>query len=295
VKPVNEGGTILVQFRPIFESLGYNVTYSMSGGKLYIQGEMNGRIVTFIIGEKTAIVEGKQQTLGVAPKRINGNTMVPLRFIAEASGYEVIWKPNIKKIEITYTQGNMQISNSTEKTTTNSVMTDNLFEYKNEFEWGTSVSTLKAAKKTSPVLERTNSDGNKEVVYVSSFGGNDGRLGYTFDSSGLIEVMYLSNFKKDFKGLLSTYAGCYMDLSYLYNNGEGPDDKKWDAKATTIQAYEEIYANDTRGMVEMAMRSNELTLLAQYNTAGTGINLIMNNSGTFSDPEYVVGLNYFKK
>lgn len=301
VKPVNEGGSILVQFRPIFESLGYNVTYSTSGSRLYINGEKNGRIVTFIIGEKIAFAEGKSYTLSTAPKRINGNSMVPLRFIAEASGYEVVWKPSLNRVDITYTSGDYIVQTtdsanvSNPNTTANDGIEESLFEYKNIFRWGVSVNDVKAELKVNPVLERTNDDGNKEIVYLSSFGGSNGRVGYTFDNTGLIEIMYLSESSSDFRNSLATYAGCYMDLSYLYNNGEGPSDKRWNASNITIQAYKEVYGNDNQGMTEMAMRSNELTLLANYQSLDSDIYLVMQNTGVFLKPDYLVGLKYAKK
>lgn len=43
------------------------------------------------IGQKTALIDGRQVELDVPPKIENGRTLVPLRFIAENLGYEVEW------------------------------------------------------------------------------------------------------------------------------------------------------------------------------------------------------------
>lgn len=291
VNPVVEGGVTLVQFRPIFEKLGYDVTYSVDKEKkLYnvISAEKNGSMIMFIIGQTQAEAGGKFYNLSVPPKNINGSSMVPLRFIAEVSGYDVNWNPNLNRIDIT----SHQVSN---EQLTQSSINDASFEYKNNFKWGTSATTVKSAQKISPVLERTNSDGNKEIVYANAFGGKNGRLGFTFDSSGLIEVMYLSSPSSEFINSLGVYSGCYMDLSFMYNNGDGPSDIRWKTDSISIQAYKEVYKNDNSGMTEMAMKSDELSLLAEYGSADSSIYLIMQNTGTFSDPEYMVGLNYVKK
>jgi len=47
--------------------------------------------IILTIGQKDAIVFGKLQTNDVAPKIVNGRTMLPIRFVAEALGAEVLW------------------------------------------------------------------------------------------------------------------------------------------------------------------------------------------------------------
>ena len=53
------------------------------------------------IGNGTAKIDGKETKLQVPPQVIKGNTMVPLRFIAEAFGCKVDWDGAEKKITIT--------------------------------------------------------------------------------------------------------------------------------------------------------------------------------------------------
>lgn len=52
------------------------------------------------IGNTSAKIDGKETTLQVPPQVIKGNTMVPLRFIAEAFGCQVNWNASEKKITI---------------------------------------------------------------------------------------------------------------------------------------------------------------------------------------------------
>ena len=59
-------------------------------------------IMELKVGSNTAIVNDKSLTLDVPPQIINGRTLVPIRFISEAFGAEVIWEPNTKSIKISY-------------------------------------------------------------------------------------------------------------------------------------------------------------------------------------------------
>jgi len=52
------------------------------------------RQIILTIGEKEAIVFGKSVSNDVAPKAVNNRTMLPIRFVAEALGAQVIWNEN---------------------------------------------------------------------------------------------------------------------------------------------------------------------------------------------------------
>jgi outer membrane protein assembly factor BamB len=53
------------------------------------------------LGSQKVLINGNQTNLTVPPQVIKGNTMVPLRFIAEAFGCKVDWNGNERKITIT--------------------------------------------------------------------------------------------------------------------------------------------------------------------------------------------------
>lgn len=59
------------------------------------------------IGSTSAIVNGKDQQLEVAPYYLNGRTMVPIRFISEVMGVEVGW--NDEDQTVTLTRGDTKI------------------------------------------------------------------------------------------------------------------------------------------------------------------------------------------
>ncbi|MBT1278882.1 stalk domain-containing protein [Thermoanaerobacter sp. CM-CNRG TB177] len=89
-KPVIKNGTTLVPMRAFFETLGAKVNWEEKTKTVTaFRGETT---VQFIIGHKIAKVNGKSYELVVAPQIINGYTYVPLRFVGEALGYEVIYE-----------------------------------------------------------------------------------------------------------------------------------------------------------------------------------------------------------
>lgn len=49
--------------------------------------------IVLTIGSTTAIVDGREVELDVPPQIVNGRTLVPLRFVAEALGCRVDWEP----------------------------------------------------------------------------------------------------------------------------------------------------------------------------------------------------------
>lgn len=96
--PVSESGTTLVQFRPVFEALGISIEWDAESQT--ITGKKADLEIILKINDSTAIVNQQQVKLSVAAKIINGSTFVPLRFIGEASGKEVMWYEETRTIQI---------------------------------------------------------------------------------------------------------------------------------------------------------------------------------------------------
>ncbi|MGH2330987.1 stalk domain-containing protein [Thermoanaerobacter mathranii] len=89
-KPVIKNGTTLVPMRAFFETLGARVNWEENTRT--VTAFRDGTTVQLIIGYKIAKVNGKNYELIVAPQIINGYTYVPLRFVGEVLGYEVIYE-----------------------------------------------------------------------------------------------------------------------------------------------------------------------------------------------------------
>lgn len=93
-----EKGNTLVPLRGIFESLNANVTWN--GKDRTIDASRGNQKIWLKIGSKTAKVNNKNVTLAAAPKIVNGNTLVPLRFVSESLGDAVKWDGATRSIVI---------------------------------------------------------------------------------------------------------------------------------------------------------------------------------------------------
>ena len=89
IEPFNDNGTLLVPARVIFEKLGLQVGWD--GKTRTVTGVGNGTSISMVLDKTEAVVNGKTVIMLKAPRAINGNTLVPLRFVAEATGALVNW------------------------------------------------------------------------------------------------------------------------------------------------------------------------------------------------------------
>ncbi|WP_165452466.1 stalk domain-containing protein [Paenibacillus thalictri] len=89
VPPILDDGTTLVQFRPIFERLG--LTVGWDAATQTVTGTNDSLKITLTIDDIDAYVNDDVRKLDLAPRLVDGNTFVPLRFVSEASGKEVKW------------------------------------------------------------------------------------------------------------------------------------------------------------------------------------------------------------
>ncbi|MEX2461937.1 MAG: copper amine oxidase N-terminal domain-containing protein [Paenibacillaceae bacterium] len=102
VNPVIESGSTLVQFKPVFEKLGLEIVWDAKTKK--VTGSSKDLNIELTIGSKNVLVNGTKKQVTVAPKIINGVTMVPLRFIGEASGRDVSWDGRTKTVYVATTE-----------------------------------------------------------------------------------------------------------------------------------------------------------------------------------------------
>lgn len=114
--PVIINGSTMVPFRKLFEEFGLEVgwdpaTRTATGTKEKLE-------ISLTIDSNIAIVSGQEIALPTAPKIVDGNTMVPLRFIGEATGRRVTWDGVMRFVHIdtTITSYNFEYlySNDTE-------------------------------------------------------------------------------------------------------------------------------------------------------------------------------------
>lgn len=103
--PVIQNARTLAPFRAIAESLGYTVDWDNSSQSVTLQNA--NKIIHLKIGSNEAIVntfdDGKPPEtvkLDAPANLISGRTFVPVRFLAENIGAEVIWNKESRTIDI---------------------------------------------------------------------------------------------------------------------------------------------------------------------------------------------------
>lgn len=96
--PFISNGTTFVPFRSLFEKFGFKVTWDSDNQRII--SEKDSLTIELVVGSKGALVNGKEYALTEPPRFLNGVTFVPLRFIGEASGYDVNWNKETSEITI---------------------------------------------------------------------------------------------------------------------------------------------------------------------------------------------------
>lgn len=89
VDPTITSGRMLVPIRPIFEHLGLELDWNQATRTAI--GKSGDTTITLRINEKTAQVNGVNHTLDVPATVVNGRTVVPVRFVTEATGQTIDW------------------------------------------------------------------------------------------------------------------------------------------------------------------------------------------------------------
>ena len=97
--PVIKNDTTLVGFRAILEMLGAEVTWDEAAKT--VTAKKDGVDIILTINSDKAKVNGKEYTLLTAPEIINDSTMIPVRFVSENLGMDVLWNGDNQHIEIT--------------------------------------------------------------------------------------------------------------------------------------------------------------------------------------------------
>jgi hypothetical protein len=106
--PLIDKGYTLVPLRAIFEALGAEIQWNIATRTATATKENVEIIIS--VGKRTAYVNGQEQQLDVGAQIINGHTMVPLRFISQAFGAHINWRPVTKTVAIKTTIVNPETS-----------------------------------------------------------------------------------------------------------------------------------------------------------------------------------------
>jgi hypothetical protein len=100
------GGSTLVPMRAIFEKLG--ATLKWDNNSQTATATKGDKTISITIGKENAFVNGRSVQLAAKALLVNGNTMVPLRFVSEALGGSVTWDANTNTTHIVSAGGVVQ-------------------------------------------------------------------------------------------------------------------------------------------------------------------------------------------
>jgi hypothetical protein len=96
--PVNVNGSVLVPMRAIFEMLQATITWD--GSKQQVTATYGSQTIVLTINSKVAVIDGEEVELTAIPQIVNGNTLVPLRFVGEALDCDVKWNSTTNTVDI---------------------------------------------------------------------------------------------------------------------------------------------------------------------------------------------------
>lgn len=99
VEPFIESGRTLVPIRRIFEAFGAVVNWDEQTQTAMIMKENDN--ISFTINNNIAVINGVNEQMEVVARIVDGGrTVVPLRFLSEALGYNVEWDGATQTIQI---------------------------------------------------------------------------------------------------------------------------------------------------------------------------------------------------
>ena len=109
-EPVVDNNRILVPIGFISETLGFDVDYLELARTVVIKND--AKYIEIVVGSNKAKVDGKQVTLDVKPLIQEDRIFVPLRFISEALGQQVVWDKNNKIVLVGQYEKEAKIENT---------------------------------------------------------------------------------------------------------------------------------------------------------------------------------------
>jgi len=96
--PQQVNGRVLVPLRGVLEKLGADVHWNEA--TQIVTATLGEKDIWIQLGSRTARVNGQAVRLDVAATKIDGSTMVPLRFVGEALGGDVRWDSSAQTVRI---------------------------------------------------------------------------------------------------------------------------------------------------------------------------------------------------
>lgn len=117
--PIILNGYTLVPAREVFEGIGATVEWKKDLEQVYVK--YNNTLVVIPIDSSKAYINGASTTMQTKAKIINNKTMIPLRFVTTALGFQIEWDKTTRIANIVTkeeTTTTTKLTTTTEATTT---------------------------------------------------------------------------------------------------------------------------------------------------------------------------------
>lgn len=101
-EPVIVNGRTLVPLRSIFEALNASVNWDQQTQT--VTAYKRETKIVLKIGDRSATINDRTTVLDTPAQIMNGRTLVPVRFVSESLGEEVMWDPKTQTVSITTSQ-----------------------------------------------------------------------------------------------------------------------------------------------------------------------------------------------
>ncbi len=123
IEPIIIEGRTMVPFRAIAEAMNIDIEWNAEDQSITARKGSGAavKVVRLQLNKTTAFVNGRTVALPIAPRAINGHTLIPLSFFSQQFGAQVSWNGNTRTVTITtpaeemYTMGFYAISSFAEK------------------------------------------------------------------------------------------------------------------------------------------------------------------------------------
>lgn len=202
--PIILNGYSLVPAREVFEGLGAKVVWQKEVEQVYVTYGSNKVMIP--IGSSKAYVNGEAHTMQTVARIINNKTMIPLRFVSTALGFDINWDKDTRIANIITDK---KVTEKTTVTTTKATTTTT----KATTTTTTTIETT-TEKTTAAVTEKKTETTTKKAANTSSGGASSavakGNFGYDYDNDRL--------FIKNTSGAINIsniiHYDDYYDLNY---------------------------------------------------------------------------------
>lgn len=219
--PIIMNNNTLIPAREVFEAAGCKVDWKKETEQVYVS--KGDDLVVVSIDSKTAYVNGEAKELVTPAKIINNKTMLPLRFVAEALGYNVNWDKATREAQIYDDEHKPSTATDTAEPTTE-VTTQAVAVAPTTVAQPTTQVVITEATTTAPTTEKAAEPTTKKVQITQSQTqepvknvNTSGNMGYDANK----QIFFIKNVNHKISPKYIAHSDDYNNLKYsLVLNGD---------------------------------------------------------------------------